>query len=79
MSGDRLEQGGFNRALINLSASLPLEWQLDGLARISDHSPEKVARWRAWASGPAGEQVEGEGDGLIGALNALARASRSTR
>jgi hypothetical protein len=78
MSGDRLEQAGFNRALINVDASLPLEWHFDGLIRISDDTPETVGRWRAWASGPAGERIEAEGQRLLGALNALARATRPT-
>jgi hypothetical protein len=78
MSGDRLEQAGFNRALIHLNASLPIEWHFDGLTRISPDTPETVGRWRAWASGPNGEEVEGEGEGLLGALNALARAIRPT-
>jgi hypothetical protein len=78
MSGDRLEQAGLNRAWISLEASLPVEWQVDGLTRISDKTPETVPRWRAAASGPAGERVEAEGEGPIGALNALARAIRPT-
>jgi hypothetical protein len=76
MSGGRLEQAGLNRAWINVDASLPLEWQFDGLTRISDKTPETVARWRASASGPGGERVEAEGEGPIGALTALARAIR---
>jgi len=51
---DRLEQSGFNRALINVDASLPVEWHFDGLVRISPDTPETVGRWRAWASGPNG-------------------------
>jgi hypothetical protein len=74
MSGDRLERAGLNRAWIHVEASLPVEWQFDGVTRISDHTPETVARWRASASGPAGERVEGEG--LLGALHALARELR---
>jgi hypothetical protein len=76
MTSDRLEQSGLNRAWINLEASLPLEWQIDGLVRVSAKTPETVPRWRASASGPDGERIEGEGDGLIGALTALARAIR---
>src|SRR4029079_18628220 len=42
LSGDRLEQSGFNRALINVDASLPVESRFDGLTRISPHAPETV-------------------------------------
>ena len=71
MSGDRLEHAGLNRAWISVEASLPVKWQLDRLTRVSDQTPEVVARSRAWASGPAGERIEGEREGPIGALNAL--------
>jgi hypothetical protein len=47
-------------------------------------APEQRSdRWRAWATGPHGETVEGEGDVPVAALNALAhellkrRGSRS--
>jgi hypothetical protein len=52
MPTDRLEQSGLNRGWINVDASLPIEWQFDGLTRVSDQTPETVARWRAWATGP---------------------------
>jgi hypothetical protein len=85
MSTDRLEQAGLNRAWISVSAALPLEWRLEGLTGASTGlAPEQRSdRWRAWATGPHGETVEGEGDVPVAALNALAhellkrRGSRS--
>jgi len=74
MSGDRLKQSGLNRAWIEASAALPLEWRLEGLAcALTGLSPEQRSdRWRAWAAGPTGQKIEGEGDGPVAALNALA-------
>ena len=60
MPVDRLEQSGLNRAWINVDARLPVEWTFDGLIRVSDQTPESVERWRAWATSPTGERVEGE-------------------
>ncbi len=59
---------GLSQAWVGASAALPIGWRLDGLTR-SDGSD----RWRAWASGPKGERIEGEGEGPVSALNALAR------
>jgi hypothetical protein len=72
---DRLEQAGLNRAWIAASAALPLEWRLEGLTCASTGlGPEQRSdRWRAWAVGPKGERIEGEGEGPVSALNALAR------
>lgn len=72
MSTDRLEQSGLNRAWITASAALPLEWRIEGLTRHAERAESR--RWRAWAGGPHGETIEGQGEGPIGALNALARA-----
>jgi hypothetical protein len=66
MSGERLEQAGLNRAWIAASAALPTGWDLDGLTRIGGD------RWRAWATGPDEARIEGEGDGAVAALQALA-------
>jgi len=79
MSGDRLEQAGLNRAWISLEASLPLEWQFDGLTRISDKTPETVARWRASASGPVEERTEAKARDRSARSMQLARAIRPTR
>jgi hypothetical protein len=81
MSGDRLEQSGLNRAWIEAPAALPLEWRLEGLTCTSTGlAPEQRSdRWRAWAAGPDGQTIEGEGDGPIAALNALARELRPLR
>jgi hypothetical protein len=75
MGSDRLDQAGLNRAWISASAALPLEWRLEGLTCASDGlAPEQRSdRWRAWATGPKGERIEGEGEGPVAALNALAR------
>ncbi len=75
MPADGLEQSGVNRAWINASAALPLEWRMEGVTCVSTGlQPDQPSqRWRAWATGPKGERIEGEGDGPIGALNALAR------
>jgi hypothetical protein len=74
---DRLEQSGLNRAWISASAALPLEWRIEGLTRHAVQSGSE--RWRAWAGGPHGETIEGQGEGPIGALNALARELRAVR
>jgi hypothetical protein len=78
MPADRLEQSGVNRAWINASAALPLEWRMEGVTCVStglqpDQPSQPSQRWRAWATGPKGERIEGDGDGPIGALDALAR------
>jgi hypothetical protein len=74
-ASDRLEQAGVNRAWIAASAALPIGWRLEGLTCASTGlAPEQRSdRWRAWAIGPKGERIEGEGEGPISALNALAR------
>jgi hypothetical protein len=75
MSTDRLEQHGLNRAWIEASAALPIEWRLEGVGCTSTglRPEERSDRWRAWAAGPNGEKIEAEGDGPIAALRALAR------
>jgi hypothetical protein len=40
---------------------------------------ERSDRWRTWATGPKGETIEGEGDGPIAALNAVAREPQTVR
>lgn len=40
-------------------------------------APEKRSdRWRAWATSPKGERIEGEGEGPVSALNALNALAR---
>ncbi|MDP9269998.1 MAG: hypothetical protein M3P14_03335 [Chloroflexota bacterium] len=75
MSTDRLEQAGLNRAWIAASAALPIGWRLEGLTCASEGlAPEQRSdRSRAWATSPKGERIEGEGEGPVSALNALAR------
>jgi hypothetical protein len=73
MSVDRIEQSGLNRAWITASAALPLEWRIEGLTRHVRGPDQRSERWRAWAGGPQGETIEGQGEGPSGALNALAR------
>ena len=75
MPSDRRERAGLNRAWIEAEASLPLGWHLDSLRCASTGlAPElRSTRWLALATGPTGETIEGEGDGPIGALHALAR------
>jgi hypothetical protein len=72
---DRLEQAGLNRAWIAAPAALPIGWRLEGLTCASEgQAPEQRSdRWRAWATSPKGERIEGEGEGPVSALNALAR------
>jgi hypothetical protein len=72
---DRLEHAGLNRAWIAASAALPIGWRLEGVTCASEglQLEERSDRWRAWAPGPTGERIEGEGEGLASALNALAR------
>jgi hypothetical protein len=81
MSDDRLEQSVLNRAWIDAAAALPLEWRLEGVTCASTGlAPEQRSdRWRAWAAGPNGQTIEGEGDGPIAALNALAREMGALR
>jgi hypothetical protein len=76
---DRLEQSGLNRAWIEASAALPLEWRLEGLTCASEGLAlqQRSDRWRAWALGPNGQRIEG--DGPIAALNALALELRPLR
>ena len=76
MPTDRLEQSGLNRAWISAEAALPLEWRIEGVTCASTGlQPEQRSdRWRASATGPTGERIQGEGDGPIQALQALARA-----
>jgi len=75
MSSDPHEQAGLNRAWIAASAALPPDWRLDGLTCASTGlSPEQRSdRWQAWAIGPKGERVAGEGEGPMAALKSLAR------
>jgi hypothetical protein len=75
MPADRLEQSGLNRAWIDAAAALPLEWRIEGVVCTSTglRPEQRSDRWRAWAAGPNGQKVEGEGDGPIAALHALAR------
>ena len=75
MPSDRLERSGLNRAWIEAEAALPIGWHLDSLRCASTGlAPEqRSTRWLALATGPTGETIEGEGDGPIGALHALAR------
>ena len=75
MPPDRLERSGLNRAWIEVDAALPLGWHLDRLRCASTGlAPEqRSTRWLALATGPTGETIESEGDGPLGALNALAR------
>jgi len=42
-------------------------------------SGQRSDRWRAWAPGPKGETIEGEGRRPIAALNALAREVQIVR
>ncbi len=81
MAADRLEQSGLNRAWITAEAALPLGWRLEGLTCTSTGlQPEQRSdRWRAWATGPDGRRIEGEAEGPVGALNALARELRPVR
>lgn len=81
MPADRLEQSGLNRAWIAASAALPLGWSLEGVAHIATdpQSEQRSDRWRAWALGPNGETVDGEGNGPIPALRALARELEAVR
>ena len=75
MTDEHLERAGLNRAWIAAAAALPLEWRLDGVTCASTGlAPEQRSdRWLAWAVGPKGERIEGEGSGPVSALNALAR------
>jgi limonene-1,2-epoxide hydrolase len=61
---ERVEQAGLNRAWIAAEAALPLEWRIEGLTCASEGlQPEQRSdRWRAWATGPKGERIEGEGE-----------------
>ena len=81
MPTDRLEQSGLNRAWIDAAAALPLEWRIEGVVCTSTglRPEQRSDRWRAWATGPDGQTIEGEGDGPIAALNALALALRPLR
>jgi hypothetical protein len=81
MSTDRLEQSGLNRAWISAEAALPHGWRLEGVICSSTGLAleQRSDRWRAMAGGPNGETIEGEGDGPIPALNALARELRTVR
>lgn len=74
MLSERLEQAGLNRAWIDASAALPIGWRLETLTCVSTGlAPEQRSdRWRAIATGPNGERVEGEADGAAGAFRALA-------
>lgn len=66
---------GLSKAWVEASAALPLGWRLDGVTCASTGlAPEQRShRWRAIASGPAGETTKGEGDDAISALIELAR------
>lgn len=77
MPSDRLERSGLNRAWIEAEAALPLGWHLDSLRCTSTGlAPElRSDRWLALATGPKGETLENEGNGPLGALQALARDS----
>jgi hypothetical protein len=75
---DRLEQSGLNRAWIDAAAALPLEWRIQGVACAST-GLDGSERWRAWATGPKGKMIEGEGVNPIAALYALARELRPLR
>jgi hypothetical protein len=61
--------------LIAASGEVPLDWRLAWMTCTSATSElgKNSYRWRAQATGPNGERVDGEGRGPIAALNALGR------
>jgi hypothetical protein len=75
MPTDRLEESGLNRAWITASAALPLEWHLEGVTCASTglRPEQRSDLLRAWATGPRGQAIEGQGVNVIAALHALAR------
>lgn len=63
------------QAWTRAEASLPLEWSLRGVAlgpREVDPAI-RTAKWVAWARGPNGERVEGDGESPEQALSDLTK------
>jgi hypothetical protein len=80
MPVDRLEQSGLNRAWITAEAARSAgASKALTCASTSLQPAQRSDRWRAWATGPDEQRIEGEGDGPIAALNALARELRPLR
>lgn len=69
------------QAWTSAEAALPHHWAIRGVA-LGPREWDPVIRsatWVAWARGPAGEQVEGEGESPEQALRALAQKLQAIR
>jgi len=73
-------KAGLTQSWIAAEAILPPEWHLMGVVRGPREVDPQIRSesWVAWARGPNGQRVEGQGDSAQGALDALADAMRKS-
>jgi hypothetical protein len=71
---------GLTQSWIAAEATLPPQWRLMGVARGPREVDPQIRSesWVAWARGPNGQRVEGQGGSAEGALDALANAMRKS-
>ena len=73
-----LPGGRVDGRVLCAEATLPPEWRLMG-ARPREVDPQiRSESWVAWARGPNGQRVEGQGESPEGALDALTNAMRKS-
>ena len=75
-----MADGKLTQAWTKASAALPLKWRLMGVV-LGPREADPVIRsetWVAWARGPLGERVEGQGTFPEQALRDLAEKLRAS-
>ncbi len=75
-----MPKAGLTWSWIAAAATLPPEWRLMGVVLGPRELDPKIqsASWVAWARGPDGERVEGQGESPEGALDDLTNAMRKS-
>ncbi len=73
-----MPKAGLTLSWIAAAATLPPDWRLMGVVLGPREVDPKIqsASWVAWARGPDGERVDGQGESPEGALDALTDAMR---
>jgi hypothetical protein len=71
---------GLTESWIAAAASLPTDWRLMGVALGPREVDPRIGSelWVAWARGPDGERIDGQGKSPEEALDALTSAKRKS-
>jgi len=75
-----MPKAGLTGSWIAAAAALQPEWRLMGVVLGPREVDPRIqsASWMAWARGPDGERVDGQGESPEGALDALTDAIRKS-